>query len=196
MRDATCAPGEHRTFDGATILEVLDEETEQPITEPKVPGRVVFTNLTRKLMPLLRYPTGDRAHWVETEGSTDRKFQLLGRSQEAARIAGYSIGVSEVAGWLEPLSESTGLRQFQLLVTRPDRFDQLTIRLVGDAAEAVLDAASKALLATLARVRPEIYEDAAAGILHYPRIEWISKSELILSERTGKLLRVVDRRGG
>ena len=194
--DATCAPGEHRMFDGATLLEIVDEETEQPVEAPGFPGRVVFTNLTRKLMPLLRYPTGDRAQWVEPAGAADRKFQLLGRSQEAARVAGYSIGVTEVAGWLEPLREATGWRQFQLLVTRPDRFDQLTIRLVGDAAAETLAAGSKALLETFAQARPEIYEEARAGILHHPRVEWIAQNQLIVSERTGKLLRVVDRRNG
>ena len=194
--DATCAPGEHRMFDGATLLEVVDEETEQPVEVPNIPGRVVFTNLTRKLMPLLRYPTGDRAHWVEPAGAANRKFQLLGRSQEAARVAGYSIGITEVAGWLEPLREMTGLREFQLLVTRPDRFDQLTFRLVGTAAEEVLMVGSNALLETLAKVRPEIYEDARARILHEPRVEWITQNQLILSEKTGKLLRVVDRRNG
>ena len=194
--DTLCAAGEHRVFDGATIVEIVDEETEQPIEQTNVPGRMVFTNLTRRLMPLLRYPTGDRAHWVEPPGQPDRKFQLLGRSQEAARVAGYSVGVSEVAAWLEPLRERTGLRQFQLLVTRPDRFDQLTFRLVGGASGEELAAGAKAFLETLERARPEIYEDARAGILHVPRVEWIGVDQLILSERTGKLLRVVDRRGG
>ena len=194
--DTLCAAGEHRIFDGATIVEIVDEETELPIEQTNVPGRVVFTNLTRRLMPLLRYPTGDRAHWVEPPGHPDRKFQLLGRSQEAARVAGYSIGVSEAAAWLEALRDQTGLRQFQLLVTRPDRFDQLTFRLVGDAVEEELAAGAKMLLETLRRARPEIYEDARAGILHEPRVEWIKMDQLVMSERTGKLLRVVDRRNG
>ncbi len=44
--DAGCGPGEHRVFDGATLLEILDEETGEPIEETGRPGRIVFTNLT------------------------------------------------------------------------------------------------------------------------------------------------------
>ena len=51
--DKACAPGEHRVFDGATLVEIVDEETDAPIMESGVPGRVVFTNLVRKLMPLI-----------------------------------------------------------------------------------------------------------------------------------------------
>ena len=192
--DTACAPGEHRVFDGSTLVEIVDEETEQPIEETNVPGRVVFTNLIRRLMPLVRYPTGDRAQWIEEQGSADRKFRLLGRSQEGARVASYTVGVAEVATWLEPLKASVNVQQFQLLVTREDRYDRLTFRVVGEGSREQLDRAAETLLETFARLRPEIQEDQRTGILHPPRIEWIRPGDLIVSERTGKLLRVVDRR--
>ena len=104
---------------------------------------------------------------------------MLGRAQEAARVAAYTVGVSEVAAWLEPLKTSVDIPQFQLLVTREDRFDRLTFRLVGEAPQAQLDVAAEALLETFARVRPEIYADQQIGVMHAPRVEWIRPEELI-----------------
>lgn len=193
--DAGCEVGEHRVFGDAVIMEIVDEETGATIEEEQSPGRIVLSNLTRRLMPLLRYPTGDLACWSEPPGPQDRKFKLLGRAQESARIAGYSVGVREAEKWLEAIRQPTGLREFQLLVTREERLDRLTFRLVGSAGEEELAAGTKALLENLTRGRPEIYEDVRAGLVHAPQVEWIEGGELIHHPRTGKLLRVVDRRG-
>ena len=192
--DDGCGAGEHRIFDGATLIEILDEQTGQPIEEPHRPGRIAFTSLIRRLMPLLRYPSGDRAQWVEPAGGVDRKFLLLGRSEEAARIARYTLEVSEAATLLAPFRESLGIEQFQLLVSRENLLDGLTFRVVGNARPEVLAAATEEILAAFERQRSDIYEPAKAGIMHLPRIEWIRADQLIINERTGKMLRVVDRR--
>ena len=69
-----------------------------PSRKPARPGRIVFTSLIRRLMPLLRYPTGDRAQWVEPAGTPDRKFLLLGRAEEAARLASYNCACGRDGG--------------------------------------------------------------------------------------------------
>lgn len=194
--DAACAAGEHRVFDGAMLLEIIDEETGAPIDGVNQPGRVVFTNLARRLMPLLRYPSGDRAHWVEPTGSPDRKFQLLGRSEESARVSHYSVEVSFVTRLLEPFRERYGIEHFQLLVTRERLHDVLTFRLVGNAPPSALEAGTLEILETFQKGREDIEKSVQAGTMHPPRLEWIQRDDLITSERTGKLLRVVDRRNG
>ena len=55
-------------FSEATVVEILDEETLEPVSKVWQEGLVVLTNLTRKLMPLLRYPVGDRGMWTEKLG--------------------------------------------------------------------------------------------------------------------------------
>ena len=47
-------------WEDAFLLEVLDPETLEP-APPGEPGELVFTNLTRQGMPLLRYRTRDLA---------------------------------------------------------------------------------------------------------------------------------------
>ncbi len=42
--DAGCDGSEHRVFDGSTRLEIVDEETGEPIEETGQPGRIVFTS--------------------------------------------------------------------------------------------------------------------------------------------------------
>jgi phenylacetate-CoA ligase len=190
--DEGCIPGEHRVFDDATILEILDEETEEPIAEADRPGKVVFTNLARRLMPIIRYPAGDRAVWLEPPGTPQRKFRLLGRTAEEIKLAGgVLIRVGDVRAVLEPFREPLGIGNLQILLTTEEGGECLTLRLVGGRGEAALRAASPAVLEALKNGHPMWAKLAAAG---GARIEWIGQQELIVSPRTVKTLTVVDRR--
>ena len=133
-----------------------------PSRQPGQPGRIVFTNLIRRLMPLIRFPTGDRAQWVDPVGAPDRKFLLLGRAGQVARIAGYNLDVAEVAAWIEPLREPLGVEQFQLVVSRVDLLDQLTFRLVGRDTAARSEGSNELLRAFRQR-RPDIFESVEPG---------------------------------
>jgi phenylacetate-CoA ligase len=124
--DANCAPGEHRVCDSATYLEIVDEETGGLIEETGRAGRVIFTSLTRLLMPILRYPAGDRAMWLDAAGTPFRKFRLLGRAEEAARVASVTIRVDDVRSLLEPFRAPLGISDFQLLITTEEGRDCLT----------------------------------------------------------------------
>ena len=192
--DEGCAAGEHRVFDGAMVMEIVDEATGEPIEDVGQPGRVVFTSLVRRLMPLLRYPSGDRAHWVEPLGSADRRFQLLGRSEEAARIASFNVEVSGITKMLETFKEPYRIGAFQLLVTRENLRDRLTFRLTSDAPQEVLASGAAEILKAFEAHRPDIYGPVRLGSIHAPEVEWVTTDQLTVSERTGKLLRVVDRR--
>jgi phenylacetate-CoA ligase len=194
--DETCAPGEHRVYDGATVVEIFDEETGEPITEPHQPGRIIFTALTRRLMPVLRYPVGDRGQWLEAAGVPARRFELLGRAGETARVASYSVPADEVHELLEPFRERLGIGAFQILVTREDMRDRLTLRLVGDAQREALESGGAEIVEAFNFQKPTLAKMIGAGLIHPVRIEWIERRDLIVAERTGKLRLVVDRRAG
>ncbi len=195
--DADCGAGEHRVFDGAAVLEVLDEETDEPILEPGRAGRLVFTNLVRRLMPTLRYPTGDRGQWVEPAGGVDRKFLLLGRAEESARLASYNVPVAEINALLEPFRGRLGIRHFQIAVTQENLRDKLTLRLVApDAEPSAREAAGREMVETFLRQKPVLGEMVARGVVNLPAIEWISLADLEVNARTGKTRTVVDRRVG
>jgi phenylacetate-CoA ligase len=51
----------------AVHVELVDDD-ERPIAEPGVEGDIVVTNLVLRLLPLVRYRTGDRGSWVDVPG--------------------------------------------------------------------------------------------------------------------------------
>lgn len=67
------------------IVELLDKNN-QPITEPGVLGQVVGTGLHQRVMPFIRYATGDLALWARRPCSCGRELTLIedfkGRSRE------------------------------------------------------------------------------------------------------------------
>lgn len=194
--DATCGLGEHRPYNGATVVEILPEDSDTPTEEIGQPGRIVFTSLTRRLMPMLRYPTGDLGQWVDAPGTPNRRFLLLGRAGDIARVASFNVSAAVVAGLLDPFREALGIREFQLLVTRENLRDQLTVRVVASATPEALAAATANILRGFDEKHRLLGEAAAAGVSHPTRIEWIGREDLIVAERTGKLRVIVDRRAG
>lgn len=192
--EADCGPGEHRLMDNAGIMEIHDEATGQPTDEVGVTGKVIFTNLARSLMPIIRYPVGDRAQWLEPAGTPARKFMLLGRSEEAARVAHANMHVSDVRKLLEPFAAPLGLADFQMLVTSEDRRDKLTLRLVARASQETRAAIKSEIFAALDSQRPQLKGMVAAGTIHPVALEWVNSEDLVSNPRTGKIRMVVDQR--
>ncbi|PHM68635.1 AMP-binding protein [Xenorhabdus sp. KJ12.1] len=123
--DPACGPGEHRVFSEETIIEIIDEITHEPITEPGHRGMLVVTNLQRQLMPVLRYPTGDLACWCEPE-QTHRKFALQGRANQGYRIrvGDLSLFPDDLATQLAPQTE---LLAWQLVLSQEESEDKIKL---------------------------------------------------------------------
>lgn len=192
--DTACAPDEHRVFDHYTILEILDEETNEPIRETGRLGRIVVTNLTRLLMPIIRYPVGDRGMWLEEEGAPNRKFKIAGRSEEGARIGPVTLYVEDVALVLKPFNEALQITGFQMIITHHDQKDRLTLKLASHSAPKLHDTASTEILSMLFTARPLLLEFVERDLIHPPQVEWVHTADLAINPRTGKLKRVLDLR--
>ncbi|WP_029002630.1 phenylacetate--CoA ligase family protein [Azorhizobium doebereinerae] len=191
--DPTCGPHEHRVFGRHTIVEIVDDATGLPIEAPGQEGRVLLTNLTRLLMPIIRYPSGDRARWIDPPGTEDRRFRLLGRSDDGARIGPMTLYVEDVHHVLEPYTERAGISGFQLVVTHQGRLDRMTLRIgTGDPAAAAAHTAQ--ISAAIYAARPMFGELLHKDLVHPLEVEWVSGRELETNPRTGKLRRVIDRR--
>src|SRR5690606_14017274 len=67
-----------RPFPEASIVEILDKETNEPITSPGVVGKCVVTSLLRVAAPALRIDTGDYAQWLDEPTRGPRRFQVIG----------------------------------------------------------------------------------------------------------------------
>lgn len=192
--DATCKNDEHRTFGLETIYEILDETTMEPIDAVGVAGKAYVTYLDRRLMPIIRYPVGDRAMWVDAKDSViDRRFRLLGRSEEAARVGPCSVfydDVHDVFAAAQKKDLRFSLAGFQLLIRHFDKKDQLVLRLAPSHAGLGAHDWRQTLLAA----RPMLEEEASRGNIHLPEIEIVGQPELEKNPRTGKLKRVIDLR--
>ncbi len=179
----------HEAFPNRTVVELVDDVTGEPITELGVPGRVVVTNLFRTLMPILRYPTGDRAEWVDLERG---RFRLVGRSVEGARVGTVAMPTEEIRAVLLAHDPDQVISGMQMVQRRWDGKDGLVLRL-GYTEEPPAGLAEQ-LVEAVYRARPLYPDDVAAGVIHDLRVEWVPRSELATNPRTGKLQQVVDER--
>lgn len=193
--DESCGPEEHRVF-GETVLEIVDEDTLQPITEEGRAGKILITSLTRTLMPIIRYPAGDRAEWTEPYSPTDRnrRFRLLGRSEEGARIGPVTIYFRDVHDLLKDFSKEFHMLGFQLVITHQAGHDQLHIKMGVRNPKLIPHSVLKELDQNLLKQRPALLHEQEVGDVMPVSWEPVEVSELAINTRTGKLKRVIDLR--
>lgn len=191
--DPDCEPGVHRVLDDSTLLELLDDEG-QPIEQVGEPGRIVITNLKRKLMPIVRYPVGDRAQWVDEAGVEGRRYRLLGRADEGARIGPMTLYLDDVRSLLDQAPPNVNILSFQLRIEHLQQMDRCTLRLAVAEPETMSVTDSEQLISMLFKQRPMFPDLIAQSIVHPLSIEWITPAQLLHNPRTGKLMQVIDRR--
>ncbi|MFB0627503.1 phenylacetate--CoA ligase family protein [Streptomyces sp. AB3(2024)] len=183
----------HRPFSPQTVVEILDETTGEPIREAARPGRVVVTQLFRRLMPVIRYPAGDRAEWTDTEGGP---FRILGRAEEGVRVGPVSLYWEDAANAVAEADTGGLVTGMQLLVRREEGRDGLVLRLATaqDRDPAGLEVLAEAVVTGLNTARPLYPDSVANGFVHPLRVEWARHSDLAVNSRSGKLIRVLDER--
>ena len=192
--------GVHHCFD-TTVVELLDDE-DQPIEAVGQPGRIVLTNLQRRLMPIIRYPVGDQGEWLDPPGTPDRRFRLLGRTEEGARIGPMTLYVDDIRQTLLSLEASgmaLGMKAFQLVITHHAQRDACCLRVAVADPQALGAQGSAAVQRVMDKVyaaRPMFADLLAQGLVHPLQVEWVRMADLITNPRTGKMRSVVDQRHG
>ncbi len=185
-----CKSGEHRVFDDATIIEIVDPDTLEVINEKNIVGKVLLTNLTRKLMPIIRYPAGDMAMWLDESDRPYRKFCLKGRADEGARLGTITILFEEIRVMLQNcLIENSGI-QFQLVLNHFAHKDELIVKIAG----MVNPDETKKILKIFESEKKVYLDSLEKNLIHPVKILSVSMQELELNQRTGKLKRIIDNR--
>jgi phenylacetate-CoA ligase len=181
----SCGFNEHRTCDTLCRMELIDPETGEVIREANRPGEIYVTSLFKLLMPVIRYPSGDMGQYTEPEGTPDRKFMLLGRSGAVARVGWVTIHPEDVSRIMDNLgARYDGL---QLVITRDGERDGLTIRIASNSEV-------PGFTAGLYEQYPLLKDTVDKGIVSAPLIEYCSLKNLEYNKRTGKLMRILDKR--
>ena len=132
------------TKDGLHIWEDhFYPEIIDPLTGAVLPdgeqGELVFTSLTKEAMPVIRYRTRDLTRLLPGTARSMRRMQkVTGRTDDMIILRGVNLfptQIEELILSIEALSP-----QFQCVLTRPDRLDQLTVNVE---ARAGVDAAGR-----------------------------------------------------
>lgn len=192
--DEECGFNEHRVFDDYNIIEIVDEQSGELIEETGKEGRILTTNLSRLLMPIIRYPAGDKGIWIEEKGSRNRKFKILGRSEEGARIGVVTMYVDNFLHILHEVQDVFHAANFQMVIDHIGKLDKLTLRIVVDDPGASTPEWEKRLIETIYAERPEFEEEVDIHGVHPISIEWITAEQLDVNPRTGKIKRIIDNR--
>lgn len=185
-----CKEREHLVMEDVGIVEIVDEDTLLPITEKGIVGKMLLTNLTRKLMPIIRYPSGDRAMWMD-DNQKNRKFQLCGRSDEAARLGTISVYYEETRDLVLSLFNNQQGIFFQMITEHFEMKDQLTLCIYTDEKVDVASVTEKVI--TIFKDNKPTYQDLLNKALIHPLKISIQKSDAVeRNERTGKIKRIID----
>ncbi|HWG03320.1 MAG TPA: phenylacetate--CoA ligase PaaK [Trebonia sp.] len=163
--------------------EIVDPVSGDPLPDGER-GELVLTTLTKEGMPVIRYRTRDLTRlWPGSQHAPFRRMEkVTGRSDDMIILRGVNVFPTQIE---EIVLRVPGLApHFQLLLTREARMDRLTVLAEGrpDAGRAALDAAP-ALITDA--VKDTIGVTVAAEIVEPGRLE----------RSTGKMRRVLDRRG-
>lgn len=174
-------------WEDAFLMEVLDSEALEP-TPPGQPGELVFTNLTRQGMPLLRYRTRDLASFDNSLCACGRSFKrlsrIMGRSDDMVIIKGVNIFPLQIDKVLMAMPEVG--THYLVELTRQDYSDQMLVKVE------VQQNFFQEDLKYLKQLQKRITEALKSELLVTPRVELVEPNTLPRTE--GKAQRVVDRR--
>ena len=110
------------------IVEIVDTDTGRQL-ETGATGEIVATPFSR-VFPLVRFATGDLSYLVEGPcpcGRTSPRLgKILGRTDQVTKVQGIFIHPWQVD---EVMAKFPGIANYQLVVTRKDYRDEITIYL-------------------------------------------------------------------
>ena len=162
--------------------EIIDPESGAVLPDGER-GELVFTSLTKEAMPVIRYRTRDLTRLLPGTARSMRRIEkITGRSDDMIILRGVNLFPSRVE---ELILRVPGLSpHFQLVLTRPGRLDELTVRV-----EARANAADQESRAANGAALSALVKDNAGVSVGVDVVE-----PGLLERSTGKAQRVLDLR--
>jgi len=106
--------------------EIIDPETGVALPDGDY-GELVFTSLTKEAMPIIRYRTRDMTRLLPGTARTMRRIEkITGRSDDMLILRGVNVFPTQIEEQLLRVTELAP--HYQLVLTRPARLDELTVR--------------------------------------------------------------------
>ncbi|MDD2557663.1 MAG: acyl-CoA reductase [Desulfuromonas sp.] len=191
-----CEGGVHHVHEDLHWVEILDSETNQPLEDGSI-GKVVVTNLQRRLMPTIRYEVGDHGRWISGDcpcGRKTRRMELLGRSDDVLIIGGGNIHPEVVA---TAVHATAGLSPYFQLVARLDGHrDQLLVRVERslDASPSADEECCRELTQRLLTESKDLKAMIDGGLAAPTVIEILAPDGIERNPKTGKIRLTIDAR--
>ena len=162
--------------------EIVDPQTGEPLPDGER-GELVFTTLTKEALPVIRYRTRDLTRLLPGTARTMRRMErITGRSDDMLILRGVNLFPTQIE---ELILRLPGLSpHFQLVLSRPHRLDELTIRVEARPDAAGTDERQRAGAALAALVKDTIGVTVATDVVEPNALE----------RSLGKAVRVVDLR--
>ena len=183
-QDPTC----YTVHTSSMIMELVTD-TGDLIIEEGAKGNVVITNLTRRLMPVIRYPMGDTAEWVDYDS---RKFRLCGRGAVGVRVGPASYDMTSLKDIVSASLKDEKVNGFQVLLRRAQGVDEMVFRIACQPGNP--EQSSREVQEEMDKIHEEWAKEVAERFVNPLVIEWVSVQELHYNARSGKLKEIVDLR--
>jgi phenylacetate-CoA ligase len=163
--------------------EIVDPERGTPLPDGEI-GELVFTSLTKQALPIVRYRTRDLTRLLPgTARSMRRMEKVTGRSDDMMIVRGVNLFPTQIE---EMLLRVEGLSpHFVCVLTRPDRMDELTVRVEARPAAAGSDDRHRLGRTLAQRVKDTVGVTVDVDVVEPGGLE----------RSLGKARRIVDRRG-
>jgi phenylacetate-CoA ligase len=171
------------------FFEIIDPEDGRPLTDGEV-GEVVFTTLTRRGMPLIRYRTGDLAAFESAAcpcGSTLRRMRPV-RGRIDGGIALQGLPALHLPDLDEAIFAVDGVMDYQAKVKNGSRQPHLNLQVVACGPR---EADTAAAVRAAALSVPSIRKAVSAKKLH---LEAIALGPLVTADNSSIKRRIIDGR--
>ena len=161
--------------------EIVDPITDEVLPDGQV-GELVITSLTKQAMPIMRYRTRDLTRLLPGTARPMRRIEkITGRSDDLMIVRGVNLFPTQIEELV--LATPSLSPHFQCVLTRPERMDELVVRV-----ERVAGASADRAFLAGADLRSAIKERIGVSV----QVEVVDPDTIERS--VGKMRRIVDSR--
>jgi phenylacetate-CoA ligase len=171
--------------------EIIDPVTGEVLPDGER-GELVFTSLTKEAQPVIRYRTRDLTRLLPGTARTMRRMEkVTGRTDDMMIVRGVNVFPTQIEELILRLPQLAP--HYQCVLTRPDRMDELTIRVEARAAHASVEDRAAHAQALGALVKQSIGVTVNVDVVEPESIERsLGKAKRLVDLRQAPTTRVDD----
>ena len=166
-------------------VEIIDKETNKECNEKEI-GKIIVTTLDKRLVPLVRYDTGDIGYIEKTkcECGCNEILTILSRDNDEFIVASVHLSKNNIKKIIE--NNSTQYKSHNIVVSKKNNMDHIEINIYAK------DFNKKKILEQLYNENPDLYDIIKDKKIN--EIDIILKNNYNINITSGKIKNFLDRR--